>query len=536
VVWREGSETWKRLNRQGIVELRSKRQSLAEEAFQVKSKANFERRQNSIDTRVGGRWQPQRSEPVLEGGNVCYEVSGRVTAVGCGGLGMLQTVIESVGLREEIDERLDLLRLHLPYHESDHVLAQALTLLSGGRSLEALGSRRRDEGFLDALGAHRLPHPTTSGDFLRRFDAQSVLALQEAINASRSSVWRSQPAAERRLARIDVDGTIVETGGQCKQGMDISYDGRWGFGPLIVSLANTQEVLYALHRPANRPSHDGAVEWIDRGVRWAREGGGFERVRLRGDTDFSLTEHFDRWSEEGVEFVFGMDANPRFVQRAEQLGEEAWVPFEREPAPPPRRKRPANVKQAVVERRGFRHLALEEEHVAEMEYRSRKAKKDGYRLIVLRKRIRVTEGQLRLTDEIRYFFYVTNVAADALAPAEVVRENHGRCHQENLIEQIKNGVHATRMPVAEFDANWAYLVIACLAWSLKAWAGLLLPRELGARAILRMEFRRFLDEIVLLPAQILRTGRRLVFRLLAINRWVPLLLEGTQRLKRRCLA
>jgi len=92
------------------------------------------------------------------------------------------------------------------------------------------------------------------------------------------------------------------------------------------------------------------------------------------------------------------------------------------------------------------------------------------------------------------------------------------------------------MPVAEFYANWAYLVIACLAWSVKAWAGLVLPRELGARSILRMEFRRFLDEIVRLPAQILRTGRRLVFRLLAVNRWVPLLLEGTQRLKRRCPA
>jgi hypothetical protein len=92
------------------------------------------------------------------------------------------------------------------------------------------------------------------------------------------------------------------------------------------------------------------------------------------------------------------------------------------------------------------------------------------------------------------------------------------------------------MPVAEFDANWAYLVIASLAWNLKAWAGLLLPRRLGARAILRMEFRRFLNELILLPAQILRSGRRLIFRLLAINPWVTLLLDGTRALKRRCLA
>lgn len=500
----------------------------------MKNRANFARRQSSIEERLDPKWQPERAEPVLEGGNVRYEVSGRVEAIGCGGLGMLQTVIEAVGLREAIDERVHLLERHLPYHESDHILSQALIPLTGGHCLEDLELLRRDEAFLDAVGARRIPDPTTAGDFLRRFDAESVLALQEAIHEARSSVWRSQPRAERRLATIDVDGTIVETGGQCKERMDVSYDGRWGYGPLIVSLANTQEVLYAVNRPANRPSHDGAVPWIDRGIRWAREGGGFERVRLRGDTDFSLTEHFDRWSKEGVEFVFGIDAHPSFVRRAKALPEEAWSPFER-PQRPPKRRRPANVKQEVVERRGFRDLTLEQEHVAEMEYRPRKSRRT-YRMIVLRKRIRVTQGQLRLTDEIRYFFYVTNLEPDGMTPAEVVRENNGRCHQENLIEQIKNGVHGTRMPVAEFDANWAYLVIACLAWSLKAWAGLLLPRELGARSILRMEFRRFLHEIVLLPAQILRTGRQLVFRLLAINRWVPLLLDGTHRLKHQRLA
>ena len=157
-----------------------------------------------------------------------------------------------------------------------------------------------------------------------------------------------------------------------------------------------------------------------------------------------------------------------------------------------------------------------------------------YRLVILRKRIKVTEGQLSLEDEIRYFFYVTNIAAKKMSAANVVRENNARCHQENLIEQLKNGVQATRMPVTEFDANWAYLVIGALAWNIKAWAGLLLPRSLGARAILTMEFRRFLNELIRLPTQILHSGRRLIFRFLTVNKWVPLLMEGTQRLKRRC--
>ena len=496
------------------------------------SKRNLARRQRRIKKRLDRRWQPQREQPVLESGNIHYEVSGRVEAVLCGGLGMLQQVVEATGLREAIDAKVKVLKRHLPYHESDHVLAMVYNLLSGGRCLDDLEARRQDEAFLNAVGARRTPAPTTAGDFLRRFSAEGVGWLLEAVNSASARVWRLQPKKERRLARIDGDGTIVETGGECKEGMDIGYNGRWGFGPLVISLANSQEALFLVNRPANRPSHDGAAPWFDKAVVWAREAAGFERVRLRGDTDFALTTNFDRWSDNGVEFVFGIDAHPSFVQRAEHLAQDAWKAMKR-PVRKTRRRRPQKVKRAVVQERGFRDLTLEHEHVAEMEYTPSKAK-GVYRLIVLRKRIRVTQGQLRLQDEVRHLFYVTNIPASQMDPAAVVRESNGRCNQENLIEQLKNGVEATRMPVREFNANWAYLVIAALAWNLKAWSGLLLPRKLGARAILRMEFRRFLNELILVPAQILMRGRRLIFRLLAVNRWTRLLLKGTHQLKRRC--
>jgi hypothetical protein len=499
----------------------------------VKSRANYERRQSSLDERLDPRWHPESAQPVLRDGRIDYEVSDRVTAIGCGGIGLLQTVVAAVGLRGEIDERLELLRRHLPYHESDHVMALTYNVLTGGRCLEDLELRRSDEGLLDALGARRIPDPTTAGDFLRRFDAAAVESLMDAVDASRSRVWRQQPQSSRRLALIDIDGTIVSTTGEHKERIDVSYDGQWGYVPLVVSLANSGEILSVFNRPANRPSHDGATQWINRAIDWALAGGGFERVRLRGDTDFSLTVNFDDWTARGVEFIFGMDASKTFVERAEELDPSAWKSLNRPTRKASKRRRSENVKAEVIKKRGFSELTLEEEHVAELEYQPRKSQRT-YRLVVVRKRISVTKGQLPLADEIRYFFYVTNIAKEILGAAGVVRDNNARCHQENLIEQLKNGVQATRMPIREFDGNWAYLVIGALAWNLKAWCGLLLPEPLGARAILTMEFRRFLNEIILLPCQVVRTGRRMILRLLAINKWIPLLLEGVPLMQRQC--
>jgi hypothetical protein len=243
------------------------------EAFQVKSRTTLEARQRSIEERLNRRRQRSREVPVLESGNVAYEVSGRVQVIACGGLGMMQTVVSRLKLGEAIDGKVEVFKRHLPYHESDHVLSLTYMILTGGQCLEDLRARREDEGFLDALGAQRIPDSTTAGNFPRRFDNEKkVEALMEAVHESRATVWRQQPASHRRLARIDVDGTIAETDGETKERMDLSYDGRWGFGPLVISLANSGEVLYGVNRPASRPSHDGCAPWIDKAIDFALRG------------------------------------------------------------------------------------------------------------------------------------------------------------------------------------------------------------------------------------------------------------------------
>jgi len=494
-----------------------------------KSTTVASRRQEQLNQRLDPGWQPCTSTPVLAGGSICYEMSDRVTATRFGGLGLVVQLVDHLGLAAIIDERLHLLKQHRPYHESDHVLNLAYNIVVGGNCPEDLESRRNDVAYMNALGARRIPDPTTARDFLPRFQEEDIEILMEVLNELRSHVWQRKPVESRKLALLDVDGTIAATTSECIEGADFHHDGRYGYGPLVVSLANSQEVLYVMNRSANRPSHEGSVKWLDKGISWARNSG-FEAVRLRGDTDFSLTGNFDRWDKEGVQFVFGIDANPSFVEKAKGLEDSAWRRLRRRPkkltkAPRLRRR---NLKKDKVWERGYKNYRLEKEEIAEITYQPARARGRGiYRMVILRKHLNVEKGQQKLDAEIRYFFYVTNVPKTELAAAEVVFESNARCHQENLIEQLKNGVQAMRMPSGNFFANWAYMVIGALAWSLKAWLGLILPKSTGARSLLRMEYRRFIEEVISVPAQILWTGRRLVYRLLNLSLWWELLLEGS---------
>jgi len=351
----------------------------------------------------------------------------------------------------------------------------------------------------------------------------------EAINEARQRVWRKQPNGLLSRATLDIDGTIAPTLGECKAGMDISYKGIWGYAPLIVSLANTKEVLFLVNRPGNAPSHDGAAPWIDRAIQLVKPHA--DQVHLRGDTDFSLTGKFDEWDQAGVTFNFGMDASPTLVTLAQSLSEAQWrglARAQREIKTEPR-ECPENVKEQIVRERKFLNQRLESEQVAEFEYQPGKCQK-SYRMVALRKNLSMERGEKVLFDEIRYFFYITN--RRDLAWYEVVQDANERCNQENVIEQLKNGVNAMRIPVNDLNSNWAYMVMAALAWNLKAWFGLMVPNRERGLELVKMEFRSFLAAVLLLPTQIIRTGRKIIYRILGYNRWLKDFLATWERLRR----
>ncbi len=379
--------------------------------------------QNRLDK---NNYPDDLSRPVIRGSTLQFELAARGAGTGCGGIGLLHPLVRELGLAEEIDRRLQLFKVHLPYHESDHVLNLAYNVLCGGTCLEDLELRRQD----------------------------AAIAL-------------------------------------CREA-------------------------------------------------------GFRKILMRGDTDFSQTRYLDRWHEQpDVQFVFGLDVTPTRHMYADDLPNSAWKSLKRpakytiETKP---RTRPQRVKERIVEERQFKNIQLVDEEVAEMEHRP-VACQHTYRLVIVRKNLRVSEPQQgRLFDDYRYFFYITNDRDST--PQEIVFSANDRCQQENVIAQLA-AVRALHAPVNDLLSNGAYMLMTALAWNLKAWLALSLevkPSRGHAEGqaqkskLLGLEFRTFVNYFLRIPAQVVKTGRRIVIRLLAYNTWLPTFFRLSEQFARprRC--
>ncbi len=481
------------------------------------SRRNLARRRRKVQARhrQAGHWGA-RPEPMLTAGKIGYEIGGKGEATPFGGLFAMHRLVTRLGLVTAIDDGLELLKMHLPYHESDHVLTLAYSVLCGGTRLQDVDRLRGDVPLMNGLGARLLPDPTTTGDFLRRFTEADLLTLMEAINSVRPKLWTGRGAdLLGEVAYLDVDGTIVPTTGELKQGMDISYKGIWGYAPLLITLANTREVLYLVNRPGNAPSHCDAAGWIDKAIDLVTPHA--KRVCLRGDTDFALTACFDQWAER-IDFVLGTDNNTALRARADALPDSAWTRLHR-PAPYETktgrtRTRRHNRKQEVVAERGYLNLRLNHEDVAEFSYQPGKCRRP-YRVVVVRKNISRMKGEQALIDEIRYFFYFTTYTADTHTPAQIVELANDRCDQENVIGQLKSGIGALHAPADTLLSNWAHMLIAALAWNIKSWHAMMMHRKHDRTGFIAMEFKRFLDTVIRIPATVCVRARTIVVRLAA---------------------
>ena len=445
-----------------------------------------------------------------------FEVSGRHSASSQAGVAAVMELAYAVGLDKALDSHLGLLSERSPYSESGHIMAIAACVLAGGTCPEHLRALRQTPEFMDLLGVNRLPDASTSGDFLRRFKTEDDAKdfIQALLTVTEQVLVNKLPADERRVAKIDADGTFTSTDAECRQG--VGYSGHkkdWGFQPLLITLSNTGQLLALKNRPGNETSSQGAAEYLDIAIESMLRV--FEEILLRGDTDFSQTKHLDGWDETGrVKFVFGYDACPNLVDLAHGLTESAWTELVR-PAryvvkTKPRTK-PERIKPQIVKQMNFVEIHTVREDTTEFEYQPTACKK-AYRMVVTRKLMEVTQGQLVLEPQVRYFFHITN--RRDLTQAEVVKEANQRCNQENLIAQLAGQVQALKATSNTLLSNWAWMLSASVAWTLKGWFGLFAPSRAERQRIITMEWRTFQQCFINMAAEPIKSGRRRIIRLL----------------------
>jgi len=452
-----------------------------------------------------------------------------------GGLVLAQQFVRRFRVAQRLDGTLRLFKRHAPYHESDHVLALAYTLYADGTCLEDQSVLQGSEAVRRLVGACRIPDPTTAGDFLRRFKTvQDVERLSGIIDEVQEAVWSklSRQARRRRkkheFALVDLDGHVKPLYGVQKEGADFSYDGRWSYQPLVVSLGDSGECLKVVNQPGSARSSDAAAQAVKEVLPRVRRH--FRNALVRGDADFDRSDIFNAVLDEGAYFAIGGRLYPNRAALVGAIAEEYWKPFvpraEREErGGSSRHVYTRNWRRQKAAERGFRRLRTVKQWLSEIDYQPH-GLDSPCRMIVRRILIEQSDGQGALFTHFRYRLVLTNLPRSYTA-REVIDLTYQRCDQENVIEQLGHGIAGWRMPVAEFRGNSAWLQIARLAWNLGKWiAQLALPRE-----VVRWEWKRFRRHFVYIAAKVLKSGRRLVVRLAGSHRFLPDILTAHVRLQ-----
>ena len=482
---------------------------------------------------------PRDERPVIRNRQVRVQIQERGEITPYGGLSLAHDLAMRLGIDRDINHSMEVLRLHLPYFDSDHLLTHVYNQYVGGSCIEDIAHLQHSDAVKHLTGACRIPDPSTAGDFLHRFNRSNLRAFQQVIDRAREKVWRQMPNSRKRVATVDMDSTIKPVYGECKQGADFSYTGKWSYHPLLLTLAETHELLRTLNRSGNVASADGTAAALKEVLPMVKRH--FGKVYVRGDSAFYQKSIMAQCVRNHVGFALVMDSYANLIKMAENLPESAWKPFSahsplriaRTAATKMTRRKRERVRARKARERGYKTLATTGQWAAEFNYTIRPGLEEfgvignTFRVVVKRQLVQTSQGQNLLYEDYVYRFIITNIPRSEMDAGEVLCFAYGRCDQENIIEQAKNGIAALRMPTGELLANAAFLMAGQLAWCLRAWLSLLaLPKETT-----RWEWKWFRQAFVYVAARITRGSRQAKVYLAGCHRFVEHLVIASQRLQ-----
>jgi Transposase DDE domain group 1 len=398
------------------------------------------------------------------------------------GLLLPATLAHHLGLRELVNEHLDLGRATGRANVGDKLLSLIMSALAGGDCID-------DADVLRAGGTARVlgfavKAASTLGTFLRSFRWGHVRQLDRVSRELLARAWAAGAGPGAEPFTIDLDSTICETYGLAKEGaLHHGYTGVRGYHPLLAVAAGTGDVLMARLREGRANTVRGAAHFLRETIGRVRSAGATGQLTLRADSGFYAAEVVAVCRKLGVRFSITIRQHRSVRRLIEAIPEAAWTPIP--------------------------YWIAGGADVAETTYTPFATEQDARPVRLIVRRVRPTPGsQLALLTLYDFHAFITDRAGETL---ELEADHRRHAEIENAIRDLKYGMGLNHLPSGRFAANGAWLAVQVIAHNLARWTARL---GLGAGIVTAKTLRRRLFS---LAGRLTRSARR--WRLHLPARW-----------------
>ncbi len=405
------------------------------------------------------------------------------TLVSYGGGLLVDEFIHKLGLSHIIDTTVKVKTRERGYRESEAMLGLAISMITGGVCLDDLVALREEEGFKSIWRHGGIPHPTTMGDFLRRFNLGHIRQLESVNTQAFTKVYTA--SEKMRAITMDIDSTLDEVHGSKKEGAQWAYAGIRALNPLVCFIRENADWLHSRLRSGNTYTSSGAISFIRESYHKVKDRA--DSVHACMDSGFYDKEIVAECERLHIGFSITADQTGPLMRAVNALKEDEWIQIE------------------------------DNLWVSELMYQPMGWQRQ-YRFLARRQALPEKE-QRSLFDATTYRYHV--IVTNRAEPAkELVPFHLGRAIMENFIKETKYGLSLDRFPCQEFHANWAYLTLGMLAYNTVNWIKrLALPSMYRKRLIKALRYRFFN-----VAARIVRHSRYVVMKLAhGIHRFTDML-------------
>src|SRR5450756_1085453 len=398
------------------------------------------------------------------------------------GLLLPATLAAHLGLKDLVDERLDLGARPGRANAGDKLLTLVLSALSGGDCIDDANALRA--GGTERILGFSVKAASTLSTFLRSFRWGHVRQLDAVSRHLLVRAWATGAGPGSAPFTIDLDSTICETYGLAKEGATHhGYTGVRGYHPLLAVAAGTGDILAARLREGRANTVRGAAHFLVETIGRVRQAGASGELTMRADSGFYAHEVVGVCRKMGVRFSITIRQHRSVRRLIEAIPETAWTPIP--------------------------YWIADGADVAETTYTPFADEKDAVPVRLIVRRVRPTPGS-QLAAFVLYDYHA--IITDRDGETLVLEADHRRHAEiENAIRDLKYGMALNHLPSGKFAANGAWLAVQVIAHNLARWTARL---GLGEGIVTTKTLRRRLFS---LAGRLTRSARRVSLHLPA--RW-----------------